>query len=74
MTNKTILLTVKSMLKEMVNFLTDSQKDLFIRMYHYGKPDYTKTINNILYEIIDDMSSDKLDHAFTQIENTLEKK
>lgn len=73
MTNKTILLTVKSMLKEMVNFLTDSQKDLFIRMYHYGKPDYTIPINTIVNKIIDDMSGDKLEHAFTQIENTLKK-
>ena len=73
MKNKTIIFIVKSMMKEMVTFLDDTQKDLFIRMYHYGKPDYRKPINTLINDTIDDMDGNKLDHAFTQIENTLKK-
>lgn len=73
MKNKTIIFVVKSMMKERTTFLTDAQKDIFIRMYHYGKPDYRKSINTLIDNIIDDMDGNKLDHAFTQIENTLKK-
>ncbi len=72
MKNKTIIMVVKSMMKEMATFLTDKQKYVFCRMYHHGKYDTSVPISNdVINMVIDNMVGSELDHAFTQMENTL---
>lgn len=62
-------------LKELLKQLPEKSQNLFKRMYYTGKrntPESDK-IKTSIDEIVDNMPSDKLDLALTQVENTINK-
>ena len=54
------------MLYELVIKLPKDNQDFFIKLYG-------NDIHNNISEVVEYMDSDKIDHAFTQVENTFNK-
>jgi len=67
MTNKTLIFTSKTMLKELLSQCTEPQQHLFKRMYSH------KNVELSINEVVDNLDDDKVDWAFTQVENTIKK-
>ncbi len=63
--NKTIENMIRTELKKLMVHCTEEQQLLFKRMYSYDNLELP------IEDVIDTMDVDKLDWAFTQIENTL---
>ncbi len=66
MKNKTIINTVRQMIKDLLAQCTEGQQLMFKRMYNHNNPDET-SIN----ECVDKMDVSKLDRAMTQCESTV---
>lgn len=67
MKNKTLKTIAKNMLKELLAKCNDSQQLLFKRMYCHNNLDIS------MNDAVEQMEDSKIDHAFTQVERTLEK-
>jgi hypothetical protein len=63
--NKTIEDHARKQIKDGLAMCTDAQKLMFKRMYSHTNLE--KDIN----QVVDDMPTDKLDHALSQVERTL---
>lgn len=67
MRNKTIIEFTKNKLKDLLKECTDSQQLMFKRMYSNNNIDIS------INEVVDNMESEKLDWALTQVERTIQK-
>lgn len=67
MKNKTLINISKGLLLHMLIQCTDDQQLMFKKMYCYSHLEYS------IEQAVNVMNPDAIDHAFTQIENTLEK-
>lgn len=67
MRNKTLISLARKLLKESIAQCTIGQQNLFKKMYPYK--DSIETDDIFLF--VDKMDSDRLDHAITQVENTI---
>lgn len=67
MKNKTLILTAQNLLKGLIVQCTEEQQNVFRLMYGHDKHEHT------LEQIIETMDFNKLDHAITQCERTLDK-
>ena len=64
--NETLKRTTKNMIKDLLSQCDDAQKGMFRRMYCPGRLELS------LNEAVDLLRDDQLDHAFTQVERTVE--
>lgn len=69
MKSKALVNHAKILLKELLMQCTDDQRHQFRRMYDRSHPS-----EKSLEKIIDEISTEKLDHAIFQCENTIEKR
>lgn len=67
MNNQTLIKAGKGILKSLLANCTPEQQLVFKRMYSAN--DLAKDIN----QVVEDMDVNKIDHAITQCENTVEK-
>lgn len=65
MKNKTLIEITKDLIKKHLEYCTPDEIMMFKKMYSHG--DLEKDINLV----VDDLEDEKVDHAFTQCENTL---
>jgi len=65
--NETLKSYAKNLLKELLQQCTERQQMMFKRMYCH------KNLELPINEAVDQMEDDKIDHAVTQTERTVEK-
>ncbi len=65
--NASLFKVAKQMLKDLLSQCTEGQQLMFKKMYCHKNLDYS------VNEAVDQIGEDKIDHALTQCERTIEK-